>query len=660
MPPLRVAPPVPLHVRGRWIDMLLATALAVYPLLPSGPLYFGLTHANYSQVGFAMLLVIWLAGRALETRPSAGGSIVQPGREVGRAWCAFIAVATGSALVGLSAENDFWSPVFWAHLSELPVTVGFPMQMLSDPMYPVAVWLVLVQGGLAFVAVRDLCLRASDPRRRARAALHGWLAGYGLVALLAVLQYVTRFKLHPYWVAVNPELVRSHSTLEDPNVLGAYLALGLGLTAALVWFYRPAAQLTRRWHAGLLILGTAALYTTVSRTAWIAVILSVLLFLALAPREWIPHGTRRQWHVQSVARGVLLAAMLVGLLSGIGRLFVPTEEVRFEPTTPVQAVVRTLDPRVALAVVFTGRFGWWRAALSMFADQPLVGVGLGRYPRLLPDYAGPDVPPENAHSFVLQVLGEMGAIGFAGLAFFLFTLYRSLATAGASPDTQNAAIARGGLLGTTAFLVTCVAAHPLLLASGQTVFATMLAVVAVGSVSHQRGDEPLPQRHRVQGDDLMWKQVTVAVAGILLLCYPARALGEWPPPGQGSTWGYSWGLFPEESAESTPFRWTGQRAIADIEVPAASTLLHLGIATPNPIRDGKPTEVRLQLGRQIEHRTLRSADQVIVPLTVSPEDINQGRIQLTIEVEPVFVPSEFSESDDTRELGLQLFVPGWS
>ena len=660
MPPLRVAPPVALHVHGRWIDMLLATALAVYPLLPSGPLYFGLTHANYSQAGFAMLLVVWLTGRVLETRPSAGGSIVQPGRTVVRAWGAFIAVATGSALVGLSAENDFWSPVFWAHLRELPVTVAFPMPMLSDPMYPVAVWLVLVQGALAFVAVRDLCLRASDPRRRARAALHGWLAGYGLVALLAVLQYVTRFKLHPYWVAVNPELVRSHSTLEDPNVLGAYLALGLGLTAALVWFSRPAAQSSRRWHAGLLILGTAALYTTVSRTAWIAVLLSVLLFLAVAPREWIPNGTRRHWHVRPVARGVLLAAMLVGLLSGIGRLFVPAEEVRFEPTTPVQAVVRTLDPRVPLAVVFTGRFGWWNAALSMFADQPLVGVGLGRYPRLLPDYAGPDVPPENAHSFVLQVLGEMGAIGFAGLAFFLLTLYRSLATAGGSPDTQNAAVARGGLLGTTAFLVTCVAAHPLLLASGQTVFATMLAVVTMGSVSHPRGDEPVAGSRALRTEDLMWKQVAVAGAGILLLCYPARALGQWPPPGHGSPWGYSWGLFPEELAQSEPYRWTGQRAIVEVDVPAASTLLHLGIAVPSPIRDGKPTEVRLQLGHQVEYRTLQSADQVIVPLTVSPEDIDQGRIQLTIEVEPSFIPSESSESDDTRELGLQLFAPKWN
>ena len=644
--------------------MLLATALAVYPLLPSGPVYFGLANANYSEIGFVMLLCVWLVGRVREPRSARDGAVLEPGRKVLWAWCAFMAIATGSAFVGLSAENDFSSPVFWAYVRQLPVSVGLPMNMLSDPMYPVAVWLVLIQGGLAFAVVRDLCLRASDPRRRARVALHGWLTGYGLVAVLAVIQYATRFKLHPYWVAVNPELVRSHSTLEDPNMLGAYLALGLGLTVALFWFSRPPAQLTRRWHVGLLILGTAALYTTVSRTAWIAVILSVVLFLAFSPREWISVDPRRRWHLQSAARSVLLAAVLVGLLSGIGRLFVPTEEVRFEPTTPVQAVVRTLDPRVPLAVVFTGRFGWWNTALTMFGDQPLVGVGLGRYPRLVPEYAGPDVPPENAHSFVLQVLGEMGGLGFVGLAFFVLTLYWSLAAASRAPNREDAALARGGLLGTTAFLVTCVAAHPLLLASGQTVFATVLAVVLVGSVDYSRdpreNDAPVARRPRLPDEQLIWKQATVSMAGILLLWYPARALGEWPPPGRDSMWGYSWGLFPEESAGSAPYRWTGQQAIVDIDVPSGSTLLHLDVAAPNPIRDGQPTQVRFQLGRQVEYRTLQSADQVIVPLAILPEDIDEGRIQLTIEVEPVFVPSESSESDDTRELGLQLFGPRWN
>ena len=661
MPPSRVAPPVALDARGRWIDKLLATALAVYPLLPSGPVYLGLPSANYAQVGFVLLLAVWLAGRILESRSSADGSGLEPGLDVLWAWCAFMAIVTGSALVGLSAENDFSSPVFWAHLRELPLNLRSPMDMLSNPMYPIAVWLVLVQGGLAFAAVRDLCLRASDPRRRARAALQGWLIGFGLVACLAVLQYVTRFKLHPYWVAVNPELERSHSTLEDPNMLGAYLALGLGLSVALVWFSRPAAQVARRWQMGLLILGAAALYTTVSRTAWIAVILSVIVCLAFARREWISGGTRRQWHLQSAARGVLIAGALVGLLSGIGRLFVSAEEARFEPTTPVQAVVSTLDPRVPLSVVFTGRFGWWNAALTMFADQPLVGVGLGRYPRLVSEYVGPDVPPENAHSFALQVLAEMGGIGFAGLAFLVLTLYGSLAIASRAPDTQDTAVARGGLLGMTAYLVTCVTAHPLLLASGQTTFATVLAVALVGSVRHPHvGDEPVAHSRKLPGEDLLWKQATMTVAGILLLCYPARALGEWPPPGQGSTWGYSWGLFSEESAQSEPYRWTGQQAIVDIEVPAASTSLDLSVAAPSPIRDGQPTQVRFQLGHQVEYRTLRSVERVTVPLAIVPEDIDQGRIRLTIEVEPVFVPSESSGSDDSRELGLQIFRPGWS
>ena len=92
---------------------------------------------------------------------------------------------------------------------------------------------------------------------------------------------------------------------------------------------------------------------------------------------------------------VLLGLGLVGLLAGGARLITPSRAQPFQPTSPAEAVVRTLDPRVPLTALFSRRLEWWGAAGRMFAERPLLGVGLGRYPRLLPQYAVAPVPVEN-------------------------------------------------------------------------------------------------------------------------------------------------------------------------------------------------------------------------------------------------------------------------
>ncbi len=247
--------------QSRRFDLLLAVVLAAYPLLPSGPQYFGLPPANYSLIGIVMLAASWFVVRVREPRRSDVAGSRQPGHQLLWVWGAFAALVTGAAFVGVSVENDFASPVFWAHLRDVPTDLLRPMNMVAEPMYPVAVWSVFLQGVFAFACVRDLCLRASNPRRRARTALCGWLAGYGCVAGFALFQYGTRFQLHPYWVRINPSLVRSHSTFEDPNVLAAYLILGLGGILGFAWFCRTAAQPVSLWLSVLGLLGGAALYT---------------------------------------------------------------------------------------------------------------------------------------------------------------------------------------------------------------------------------------------------------------------------------------------------------------------------------------------------------------------------------------------------------------
>ena len=654
--------------QSRRFDLLLAVVLAGYPLLPSGPQYFGLPPANYSLIGIAMFAAIWVAARVREPRRSEAAGSQQPGRQLVWAWGAFTVVVTGAAFVGVSTENDFSSPVFWAHLREVPTDLLRPMSMVAEPMYPVTAWLVFLQGAFAFAFVRDLCLRASNPRRRARTALYGWLTGYGCVAGFALFQYVTRFQLHPYWVRINPGLVRSHSTFEDPNVLAAYLILGLGGILGFAWFCRTAAQPVGLWLSVLGLLGGAALYTTVSRSAWVGLPLAVILIAAFAPRTWVAASVHGRRYVRVGAMACLVGVLVIVGTVVITRVFVPTNPAGFQPASPLQAAFRTLDPTVALTDVFSSRLSWWGAAARMFADQPLVGVGLGRYPRLVPEYAGAGVPPENAHNVFLQILAETGLIGFAGLVLLVGTVFASLAASGSS-RTEDVAIARGALLGVTAFLVTCLSGHPLLLASGQVVLATMLAAVLVAA-DGSRSPSPHSTTLRPHGHPMAnagswlptWKNAAAVVAGLGLLWYPAAALGHgaraWDKP---SPWGYSWGLFPEEVAVgSGPFRWTGERAIVDLAIPPAVRSLELRIAAPSPIRSGRTVEARLQMGDRVEVHMFRTAEPATVFLDVDQGNVpDERRMRLIIDVEPALIPSEEGASDDVRRLGLQLFPPVW-
>jgi len=81
------------------------------------------------------------------------------------------------------------------------------------------------------------------------------------------------------------------------------------------------------------------------------------------------------------------------------------------------AALKLTEPNV------TDRVLWYKAALRMFAANPLTGVGAGNFGKALPGYL------ENghhllrtiyAHSFYLETLSETGVIGFVILAVLLY------------------------------------------------------------------------------------------------------------------------------------------------------------------------------------------------------------------------------------------------
>ncbi len=555
------------------------------------------------------------------------------------AWHLLLAVVLGSALVGLLADHRLDSAVFAAILRHGAADLLGTMDQAAHPLQPLRVALTFVEGWLVFLLTADLCRRAPDPEMRSRFALAGWLAGAAAVSGLALIQYFTRYQLHPYWVKANPHIVRAHATLDDPNALGAYLVLGIGLLTG--WLYLAPGR--RRLAAALCLLLLAGMLTTMSRAAIGGAALGSVLVLALVPRA----VTGRQRVVQTGGRVALGALLAIGLVSAAFRV-VTTERTRTQPTNQAELVLKTFDPRESSDWVLRGRLAWWKAAAGMFADHPVTGIGLGRYPRSLEAYGG-GRSRENAHNLLLQFLAEAGlpgALAFGAFAVVLcLTFFRRVRRAA---DARIGAIALGGSLGVVAFLLTLVTGHTLLLASGQMLFASFLA--AAGSCAASRSAGVTAPGGRFP--------VLVVCVG-LALAYPVIALVRGIEPRLGP-WGYAAGFFGEEpSSDGVSYRWTGSDALMDLEIPAGATALELRIAAPSPIRRGAPARVWVTAGQWIHGQTLFTADlhTVRVPLNRGRED-GAGRLLVRIRVEPSFIPADDDpSSSDRRELGVQVLAP---
>ncbi|MBW7937249.1 MAG: O-antigen ligase family protein [Flavobacteriales bacterium] len=92
-------------------------------------------------------------------------------------------------------------------------------------------------------------------------------------------------------------------------------------------------------------------------------------------------------------------------------------------------ILSTILPSVVEGSDTVGlRYGLWQAGLRMWADHPILGVGMGRYVENLATYGWDLIPPHRlqltAHNMYIAVLAETGLVG---LGIFLAALIQNIA-----------------------------------------------------------------------------------------------------------------------------------------------------------------------------------------------------------------------------------------
>ncbi|HEX4484933.1 MAG TPA: O-antigen ligase family protein [Terriglobales bacterium] len=128
------------------------------------------------------------------------------------------------------------------------------------------------------------------------------------------------------------------------------------------------------------------------------------------------------------------------------------------------------------------RLDIYRDALNMFPQKPILGWGLGAFPEVYPRYRTfyTNLYINEAHNDYLQLLVEMGALGFLTMLWFIGAMYfRALKKIGNWADDPNGTLALIAMLGVTGILVHSVVDFNLQIPANAALFYVMCTVAAL-------------------------------------------------------------------------------------------------------------------------------------------------------------------------------------
>jgi O-antigen ligase len=485
----------------------------------------------------------------------------------------------------------------------------------------------------------------SPPRGRAIA-----LAGLGFIAVvtaswlveLAMLQYTTDYPAHFAWVVWE---LFTREFFHDP---GAFVHLndalvlieGTGL-ALCVWRFSPeqdwlpaailrmtvvaaaaaailnvqrVAQLVLQrgadWHAVVTIVPSmrfSVLHTDVNAAgSYFVMTLPIALGLGIG-------GRKQAWWLLAVpllGAAIWLAGSRAAIAAGgVGVLWfllaaVAAGRSRFERAAMSAALVAAiavigftafLYPRsrnIPASAALDTRADMAKVAFDLFATRPVFGIGVGTFWQRSADYMPARLKAfyvrENAHNNFLQILAELGVLGFALFLAVIAIATRPLRSI-RGPDGP---ILGGVLAGLIAFLVTCLAGHPLL--TREVAYPFWLVIGAIAALRGRpvttatAADERRPPLVR---DGRAW---TAALAVALAITVPFRVEHEKRSRNfENVAVGFSvW----SSADDGVRFRWAQTRARFFVPESDASVLipLRLGPQAPGPAR----VDVRLD-GRHV-------------------------------------------------------------
>ena len=436
------------------------------PLLSSVPSILDISNFYLIEIVFLTVFLIWVVKSIVRKDVKFVRTCLDIPLAV------FLLVVSISCLLTLAKVNHLFSSFLAGNLKEtLQKIFVFDLSINIANLYTLRYTLTIFEGALCYFFLTNN-LRSRDSIVKAVTVI---LISSAVVAGYGIFQYFTGFHLLPYWVRANPNLARINSTFLSPHSLGAYLLLTIFLVGCFLWTQTG----WKRLPLALLLGGLGlCLIFSAARSAWFSLLLvsAGVLVVGLVGRAVIslkkePMGKYRRKII--IAFLIFLSIFLISTLS----LAIKSNLRTGREQSYYQVLLSTLNPSNSLNNILKGRIDFWKAAVKMVREKPVLGQGIGSYYWRLPVYYGRSIQ-ENAHSYYLQTWAELGTLGLAVFVWILVVILRSgIKLLLQVKERYWKFLILGLTSGILGFLLICLADHPLVSLEMQFVFWSFVGIL---------------------------------------------------------------------------------------------------------------------------------------------------------------------------------------
>jgi O-antigen ligase len=211
----------------------------------------------------------------------------------------------------------------------------------------------------------------------------------------------------------------------SPNFLALAITPGIMTTLAILISSKMRSKIVAPISIAILILMMITLFFTRSYGTWIATAAALIIFFT------IPHRFSKNWPAIRISIITIFALFSCFIF--------------LEHSSEKWSALISFNDRSS----FSSRLMIWRAAQTMLAEHPIIGIGIGRFQEtylalqpFFPPYLEWAVPqPHNLYLALWLQAGLLGIIGFCIIIFRIFMLLiRSLSTSPSMVETKTALI----------------------------------------------------------------------------------------------------------------------------------------------------------------------------------------------------------------------------
>ena len=483
-----------------------------------------------------------------------------------------------------------------------------------------------------------LFLRFGGDVARFRRWIPPALAASWLVAI-TVSGYQLFWNLEFLTIGIFAAVGRATATMGDANAFGMVAAVSGAVVVA--WLLRWSD--TRKW---LLVVAAVAfswigVWASGSRTAFVAgIVILVSLVWSAKPQSVDGPAVSRTRLVGVIAMIILVGLGIFSRLPAIGPV------VRLRESLP--------SPTAASASAFVkemwNRNNYGAVATVMIREHPLVGVGIGGFSVLLPDYSrvvgSPFlIPRDNAQNWYRHQLAEFGLLGSIGwVAWTVMFGWFVLVSAASPGDRLSLGVLKGALV---ALALVSLVGMP---TQNSAVAITLWTIAYWVSALSSQGQAPARSDEAPLGRAVLAWIIAVLCVFIGGTAYAARHDLRVASRAVGANWPYSYGFYaPESASDGREFRWARQRAVTVLA--AANRWIRVTVSANHPDLSTKPVAVRVWLGESLAASTTLRTSAPVVAYARVPEE--RQRVVLETWVSRVFRPRDFG-GNDPRDLGLMV------